>query len=250
MDTSDSNHSISSQQTPISGTMDYQDRAVREIIREPAVVRSTEPDIPTAEEDSDVIAHGQEPTQHAERDFEQNSDAANTSSCNISEVTTQILEDASTGEHERPNQEEPIATTSLLPEPKQPSPFAKEPRSRLSRYLSDWWLMESLSWVICALSIIAIVIILRVYDQKRLPQWPLNITINTAISVFATISRMGMLELVTVSISQLKWVWFTKRAQQLSDFDTFDQASRGAWGSLLLIVRLRGLYIHLSFIYN
>lgn len=241
MDTSGSNHSVSSQRTPIRGTIDNQHRTVREVVHEPAVVRNTEPDILTPDEVSDVIAHQQEPTQHAEPDFEQTSDAANTSSCNISEVTTQILEDASTGEHERPNQEEPIATTSLLPEPNQPSPYAKEPRSTLSRYLSDWWLMESLSWVICALSIIAIVIILRVYDQKRLPQWPLSITINTAVSVFATISQMAMLEPVTVSISQLKWIWFTKRAQQLSDFDAFDQASRGPWGSLLLIVRLRGL---------
>lgn len=241
MDTSGSNHSVSPQRTPISGTMDNQRRTVREVVHEPAVVSNAGPDILTPEEDSDVNAHEHEPTQHAEQDFEQNSDATNTSCSNISEVTTQILEDAGTGGHERPNQEEPIASTSLLPEPNQPSPFAKEPRSTLSRYLSDWWLMESLSWVICALSIIAIVIILRVYDQKRLPQWPLSITINTAISVFATISQMTMLEPVTESISQLKWIWFTKRAQQLSDFDAFDQASRGAWGSLLFIAKLRGL---------
>ena len=225
--------------------MDNQHRTVREVVHEPAVMSNAGPDIVTPEEDSNVIANEHEPTRHAEQDFEQDfeqdSDAADTSSSNISEVTTQILEDASTGEHERPNQEEPIATTSLLPEPNQPSPFAKEPRSTLSRYLSDWWLMESLSWVICALSIIAIVIILRVYDQKRLPQWPLSITINTAISLFATISQMAMLVPVTESISQLKWIWFTKRAQRLSDLDAFDQASRGPWGSLLLIAKLRGL---------
>lgn len=241
MDNSGSNHSVSPQQTPISGTEDNQHRTVREVVHEPAVVSNTGPVVLTPEEDSDITAHEQEPTRHAEQDFEQNSDAVNTSSSNISEVTTQIPEDGSTGEHERPNQEEPIATTSLLLEPNQPSPFAKEPRSTLSRYLSDWWLMEVLSWVICALSIIAIVIILRVYDQKRLPQWPLSITINTAISVFATISQMAMLEPVTESISQLKWIWFTKRVQPLSDFDAFDQASRGPWGSLLLIAKLRRL---------
>jgi hypothetical protein len=39
-------------------------------------------------------------------------------------------------------------------------------------------------------------------------------------------------------ISQSKWQWFRK-ARQLSDMERFDSATRGAWGSVLLILGFR-----------
>ena len=41
-------------------------------------------------------------------------------------------------------------------------------------------------------------------------------------------------------ISQLKWLWFVDRYRILADFDVFDRASRGSWGSLQLLTLLRG----------
>ena len=41
-------------------------------------------------------------------------------------------------------------------------------------------------------------------------------------------------------ISQLKWLWFADRYKTLADFDRFDRASRGSWGSFLLLTFLRG----------
>ena len=35
-------------------------------------------------------------------------------------------------------------------------------------------------------------------------------------------------------MSQLKWVWFCRRERLMKDIATFDEASRGPWGSLLL----------------
>lgn len=241
MDTRGRNDRVSPERTPTNGMMDDQHRAAGEAVHESPVVSDGGANIPTPEEGSDEASHGQKRTGHTERPSGENGNVAISNASNISQGTTQTLHDTNLHEHERLNQEEPISTTALLQDQNQPSPIAKQPRSTLSRYLSDWWLVESLSWVLCALSIIAIVIILRIYDQKRLPQWPLSITINTAISVFATVSQMAMLVPVVESLSQLKWIWFTRRAQRLSDFDTFDQASRGAWGSLQLIAKLRGV---------
>lgn len=36
-------------------------------------------------------------------------------------------------------------------------------------------------------------------------------------------------------VSQGKWNWLSRSAQPLVDFDRFDTASRGAWGSLRLL---------------
>lgn len=70
-----------------------------------------------------------------------------------------------------------------------------------------------------------------------LPQWPFSITINSLISVFATISQMAMMMPVVECISQLKWLWFVRK-QKLADFDAFDEASRGPTGSLMLLGKI------------
>lgn len=40
---------------------------------------------------------------------------------------------------------------------------------------------------------------------------------------------------VTTAISQQKWLWYRKKDQRLLDMDIFNQASRSAWGSLVLV---------------
>ncbi len=39
---------------------------------------------------------------------------------------------------------------------------------------------------------------------------------------------------------QSKWLLFRARPQHLIDFKTIDEASRGPWGALLLLLRMRG----------
>jgi hypothetical protein len=45
---------------------------------------------------------------------------------------------------------------------------------------------------------------------------------------------------ISESIGQLKWAWFNGKSQNIIDFEIFDKASRGAWGSLLLLCRTKG----------
>ncbi|KAF2804551.1 uncharacterized protein BDZ99DRAFT_525387 [Mytilinidion resinicola] len=42
---------------------------------------------------------------------------------------------------------------------------------------------------------------------------------------------------VSSAISQAQWTWFS-RERPFYDFHVFDQASRGAWGSLILLLRM------------
>jgi len=44
-----------------------------------------------------------------------------------------------------------------------------------------------------------------------------------------------MMVYVTAALSQQKWTRFTRRSQRLGDLDIFDEASRGVWGSSLLL---------------
>ncbi|KAF6818031.1 hypothetical protein CSOJ01_02168 [Colletotrichum sojae] len=45
---------------------------------------------------------------------------------------------------------------------------------------------------------------------------------------------------VAEGLSQAKWNWFRKKPRPLDDFDAFDKASRGPWGSVTLLFRTKG----------
>lgn len=103
------------------------------------------------------------------------------------------------------------------------------------------WLPEIISWSVSAACMAGIAIVLFVYRNKRLPKWPLGITLNAYISVLAKIASAGLLLPVSEALGQLKWSWFSKEnSKKMWDFEIFDSASRGAWGSLLLLVRTKG----------
>lgn len=116
-----------------------------------------------------------------------------------------------------------------------------ESSSSDSRYFEDVWIWEFASWSVSAACIAAIIVILSLYNGRLLPEWPLGITLNAAVSVLSTIAHGAMLTPVTSCLSQLKWLWFSRRNHPLRDIAFFDDASRGPWGCLLLLWRLRRL---------
>ncbi|KFY10144.1 hypothetical protein V492_05157 [Pseudogymnoascus sp. VKM F-4246] len=108
--------------------------------------------------------------------------------------------------------------------------------------ITDWWLLEIVSFVISMASLMATIIILAKYEGKPIYNWPYKITLNTVIAVLATVAQVSLMVPVTSSVSQLKWLWFNEKPRPLVDFETIDSASRGPWGSLLLLGRLRSLH--------
>ena len=49
---------------------------------------------------------------------------------------------------------------------------------------------------------------------------------------------------VVECLGQLKWTWFTgSRPRPLIDFQLFDEASRGVFGSFKLLIRFKGLVV-------
>ena len=107
------------------------------------------------------------------------------------------------------------------------------------RVVTDWWWWELLSWLVSFSCASAIVGVLWFYDGKRQPDSVVvGITLNTYVAMFAAVSKAALILPVSEAIGQLKWIWFQQEAT-LWDFHLFDSASRGPWGSFVLVLWLR-----------
>ena len=80
--------------------------------------------------------------------------------------------------------------------------------------------------------------ILVVLKDRPLGKWPPGLFIVTVLSKVAS---AALILPISEAIGQLKWSWFYGRASKDAfDFEIFDKASRGAWGSILLLCRTKG----------
>lgn len=107
------------------------------------------------------------------------------------------------------------------------------------RVMLDTWTPEILAITISSCCLIAIIATLYIYDNKPTPTLPYNITLNAVVSILATASRSLLLYTVAASIGQLKWCWYHQSARKLHSIQTFDEASRGPFGSIKLLATLR-----------
>ncbi|UPX15498.1 uncharacterized protein EKO05_0005944 [Ascochyta rabiei] len=100
------------------------------------------------------------------------------------------------------------------------------------------WVFEIISWFISAVCMGIIIGILLDSKDKPLSQRPLAMSIN---NVLSKIASAALILPISEAIGQLKWAWFHgSRSRDMIDFEIFDKASRGAWGSFLLLFRTRG----------
>ena len=112
-----------------------------------------------------------------------------------------------------------------------------------STWITDWWGLEILSWLLAAWALGMIVLTLGLLHDKPLPQWPSSITVNALISALSQIGQWGLMGSLAGTLGQLKWLWFARLNRSLMDFVAFDEASKGPWGSLLLLIKGRLLFV-------
>ena len=101
----------------------------------------------------------------------------------------------------------------------------------------SWW--PEIAW--CAFNtalLITLAAILKAYDKQPARQW--TVSLNTVVAAVSTICRASMAIPVSEGLSQLKWNAFARSQRPLIDLQTFDQASRGPFGSLILLSKTRG----------
>ena len=125
------------------------------------------------------------------------------------------------------------STTSTLLEGK---PEARKPSKRkVKDAINDCWLWELGALLLSIAVFIVLIAILRHYEGKPTPRWPLHITINALISVCSMIVKGAMIVPVEASINQLQWMWFRRKKSAIKAMEVFDEASRGPMGSLALL---------------
>jgi hypothetical protein len=127
--------------------------------------------------------------------------------------------------------------------------IAQRIEEKLWRYNSsgnviERWLLEIVSWLISAICMGAIIAVLVVLRNQPLAKWPftnVGLTLNAFVSILSRVAGAALLLPVAEALGQLKWSWFIKGdSKKMWDFEMFDNASRGPWGSLLLLIHTKG----------
>ncbi|KAK4195629.1 hypothetical protein QBC40DRAFT_18808 [Triangularia verruculosa] len=137
------------------------------------------------------------------------------------------LNATSFGQSTEADEEQQSSTSSL-----------RNPHSGIWGAVRAWW--QELASVLLSIScVLALVSILSSYDGRPLADWTLGVTLNTVIALLSTICRMAFIYPLAQALAQQRWNWY-KRPRSFDDFRIFDDASRGPWGSLRLLVRMRG----------
>ena len=102
------------------------------------------------------------------------------------------------------------------------------------------WIPEILNFGFGIGALAGIIAVLAYFNGQALPNWPFDITLNALIALLATIINAGIAVSLQSGLSQLKWIRFKSGRAPLSDFETFDEASRGSLGAFKLLATRRG----------
>jgi Protein of unknown function (DUF3176) len=85
--------------------------------------------------------------------------------------------------------------------------------------------------------------VLALHNGQQLPQWPLGITLNTFLALFASITKAMLLLPVSEGLGQLRWLRFSGRPRRLADFELIDEARRTAMANLKLLFLFKGGWV-------
>ena len=115
-----------------------------------------------------------------------------------------------------------------------PSPRTPGSWAQFHEFTNIFWVYEILASITLVATLGAIFGILKHYNSTEVNKWNHSWALNSLVQLLATACQIAMTFLVASCISQLKWLWY-KDNRKLADLDTFDQCSRGPFGSLRLL---------------
>lgn len=88
---------------------------------------------------------------------------------------------------------------------------------------------------------VVIIIVLWKVDGKPIPKWKLGVSVNAFIAIFSGFAKSALLLPTAEALGQLKWNWFRSGERKMMDFEVMDSASRGPWGSMVLLGKTKGM---------
>ncbi|KAI1105522.1 hypothetical protein F4804DRAFT_341127 [Jackrogersella minutella] len=101
--------------------------------------------------------------------------------------------------------------------------------------ISWWWWWEILAIILSITCICGLGVLLAKIDDAPLQSWSLPIQPNSLVAALITVAKASMMLVVASCIGQLKWRHFAVHSRRLVDLQLFDNASRGPWGSAILL---------------
>ncbi|KAI6087467.1 hypothetical protein F4821DRAFT_277688 [Hypoxylon rubiginosum] len=111
-----------------------------------------------------------------------------------------------------------------------------QPSCKNSPSFSQWW-WELGAIFVGVTSIATIVIFLSQVGETALATWDYPIQPNTVISILTTIGKSSMMIPIASCLGQSKWARL-RRPTKLKELQILDEASRGPWGSLVLLFNI------------
>ncbi|KAG9673170.1 hypothetical protein KCU99_g6311, partial [Aureobasidium melanogenum] len=144
---------------------------------------------------------------------------------------------------------EPKAKVRSLKEKQSLPSFFMSPTATWNLYRHNpWylsWQQETWAMIFSLACLIAVAVIMAWIDGKRLSIWHWAIQPNAVISVLIVSSKAALMISTASCVSQLKWTHFQQKPRTLKDLEGFDDASRGAYGSLCLLMSRSG-YLNMA----
>ncbi|KAB5575307.1 hypothetical protein GE09DRAFT_1091628 [Coniochaeta sp. 2T2.1] len=87
-----------------------------------------------------------------------------------------------------------------------------------------------------------VAVLLATYNGHEPASLSLGITLNTLVALIVTLARIAFTVPIPEGFGQLKWTHFLDRSPRpLADFEAVDKASRGPWGSFVILVKYKGV---------
>ena len=102
------------------------------------------------------------------------------------------------------------------------------------------WLLEIISLLASVSATVAIIGVLAHFNGQSLPHWPEQITLNTLVALLSALATASIAAPLSSGLSQLKWIRFKGAHRPLTDMVLFDDASRGFYGAIKLLIFGRG----------
>jgi hypothetical protein len=105
------------------------------------------------------------------------------------------------------------------------------------------WRFEILACMVSLGSFLALIATAAAFSDRPLADWSLQfISINGVVAGLTVLVKGSLIVLITQSIGQAKWAWFSKQSTDgngrvLSDLEMIDEVSRGPWGSAIWLFR-------------
>ncbi|KAI9051366.1 hypothetical protein LZ554_004413 [Drepanopeziza brunnea f. sp. 'monogermtubi'] len=108
------------------------------------------------------------------------------------------------------------------------------------------WQLEITASIISVVSLLGLIVLLSQFDGHEYRQWAWKFTLNGVVAIVSTICHTALMVPIGSAISQSAWLYYFPadsekvKVRDLEHFETFNDASRGAFGSAKLLWQIRG----------